>query len=355
MRILKKIKTSFKQKLPFVAYRKPNSENVLSFFQNEDSLCYVDDFTESGFIFAPFDDKEKSILIPSSKSEFIKEKIELSEEILSTLKSENSSVEKENHIRLVKKAILEINKSRFKKVVVSRKEKIELSSLEITQIFKNLLVKYPTAMVSVWYHPKVGLWFGATPETLLKSENNKFETMSLAGTQVFQKDTESSSAQSINPVWKSKELEEQQLVTDFIKTQLNGISSSLKIEKRETIKTANLLHLRTRISGEILSEKESLKLLIKALHPTPAVCGLPREAAKQFILNNENYNRKFYTGFLGELNIDEKSELFVNLRCMEISNKTANIYVGGGITKDSNPEKEWSETVAKSNTMKQVL
>ncbi len=101
--------------------------------------------------------------------------------------------------------------------------------------------------------------------------------------------------------------------------------------------------------------------MIKKLHPTPAVCGLPKEAAKQFILENESYHRKFYTGFLGELNIDfktfkkEYSDLFVNLRCMDIENNAATLYVGCGITKDSIPEMEFMETVNKSMTIRKVV
>ena len=107
------------------------------------------------------------------------------------------------------------------------------------------------------------------------------------------------------------------------------------------------------------ANENGLYSLVDLLHPTPAVCGLPKEAAKQFILENENYNRSYYTGFLGELNMGlqnkNDSHLFVNLRCMEIEKNEAYIYVGGGITKESNPEEEWEETVAKSNIMLKVL
>ena len=101
--------------------------------------------------------------------------------------------------------------------------------------------------------------------------------------------------------------------------------------------------------------------MIRILHPTPAVCGFSREIAREFIIENENYNRSFYTGFLGELNLQnfnkdkKKSALFVNLRCMKIENNKVSIFVGGGITKGSNAEKEWQETVFKSKTMKYVL
>jgi isochorismate synthase len=119
------------------------------------------------------------------------------------------------------------------------------------------------------------------------------------------------------------------------------------------------LHLKTDVIGS-LNENHNLKNIIQILHPTPAVCGFPKESAKKFIHENENYNREFYAGFLGELNKDfgtdeNKTDLFVNLRCMKIEANTINFYAGGGITKDSIPEKEWEETVNKTNTMKSCI
>jgi len=137
--------------------------------------------------------------------------------------------------------------------------------------------------------------------------------------------------------------------------KLSRFSNNLRQSNTETVKAGSLVHLRTQIKGDI--EKEGLRSLVNLLHPTPAVCGMPKEKAKQFILENENYNRSYYTGYLGELNMTENknSHLFVNLRCMEIKNNIAEIYIGGGITKESNPEKEWEETVAKSNIMLKAL
>src|SRR5690606_16197073 len=120
----------------------------------------------------------------------------------------------------------------------------------------------------------------------------------------------------------------------------------------------------------------NLKNLIAALHPTPAVCGLPKIEAREFILKNENYDREFYTGFLGEINMPQevrrssnrrnqenqayssivpKTSLFVNLRCMKLTEDSVEIFVGGGITKESIPEAEWEETQNKAGTMKAVL
>jgi isochorismate synthase len=352
LKIFNKITNSYKNKTPFVAYRKPNGDTISGLFMNDESLFYVDDFSEKGFVFAPFDNQQKAILFPKETSEFILEALFF--DTIDFKESEFSVNEKskEHHIKLVDKTIEEIIKNDLKKVVISRKEALEITDFDLIKIYKKLLQSYKNAFVYVWFHPKVGLWLGATPETLLNIEKNIFKTMSLAGTQVY-KNTQ-------NVAWKSKELEEQQLVTDFIENQLTGISSNLKIDKKETIKAGNLLHLCTKVTGE-LNENSTLKTLIRALHPTPAVCGLPRENAKKFILENEQYNRSFYTGFLGELNFQKNkiapksSSLFVNLRCMNIIENNVSIFVGGGITKDSNAKKEWEETVSKSKVMKRVL
>lgn len=358
--IFDKILNSYKRKLPFAVYRKPNTDVISGFFQQNDTLFCTENYTESGFVFAPFDDKNDAILIPENQSEFLEEKVQFSTNSHNTIDFVNDETSKEYHIDLVKKAIENIQNNQFEKVVVSRKESIQLKNVNLLKTYQKLLQKYTNAFVYVWYHPKVGLWLGATPETLLNISDNSFETMSLAGTQIYQ-GTE-------NVVWKHKEIQEQQLVTAFIKKQLSTITSALKIDKTETVKAGNLLHLKTKVSGKLKTQNSKLKTLIKALHPTPAVCGLPREITKAFILKNENYERAFYTGFLGELNVGStkyevqstkcevrSSLLFVNLRCMKIENNTAQIYVGGGITKNSNAEKEWEETVAKSKVMKSVF
>ena len=133
-----------------------------------------------------------------------------------------------------------------------------------------------------------------------------------------------------------------------------------------SVKAGSMWHIKTDISGTLNSGFGLLKV-IQLLHPTPAVCGFPKEVTKEFILKNENYNRTFYTGFLGELNIANKTDLFVNLRCMEIevSSATADksklamtkayLFMVCGITKESIPEKEWEESVHKSTTMRKVL
>ncbi|MFV8340949.1 chorismate-binding protein [Flavobacterium sp. XS2P39] len=348
--ILDKAKNQFTQNLPFVLYCKPNSDIVIGLFQHDDTLFSVHDFSEKGFVFASFDGT-KTYLIPENKCEIasaIWEKKEFT--VPENQFVDSDQADKENFEIIVAKGIQAIENNELEKVVVSRKETVDLVNFDFGAAFENLAHLYPSTFVYCFYHPKIGIWLGATPEQLLKSNKNIFETIALAGTQ---KDKG-----AIEIVWEKKEKEEQQFVTDYIVNKLQNAASEILVSKPYSIKAGSVWHIKTDISG-VLNPDFSLQQVIGLLHPTPAVCGLSKEKSKAFILENENYDRSFYTGFLGELNcsfaMDGSSDLFVNLRCMQIEDSHAVLYMGCGITKDSIPEKEWNESVNKSMTMKRVL
>jgi len=364
------IENQFNANLPFAAYRKPNENSIKALIQNTEDLIYTKDFTEKGFVFSPFDNRENSVLMPLELSEtmstpcLVLEEREVSKNEVPVIHNSD----KEFHINLVKSGVEAIQDHQFKKVVLSRSEHVPLSESNPFSIFKNLLENYASAFVYFWYHPKVGVWLGATPETLVKIEGQRFSIMALAGTQNYKG--------NLNVTWENKELQEQQYVTDFILDSIKDTIDNIKTSAVETVKAGNLLHLKTKIWGVLRPNAISLKDLLYSLHPTPAVCGLPKLEAKEFILKEENYNREFYTGFLGELNLEttlaprsgkrnienrayattkNSTQLYVNLRCMQLKENKAIVYVGGGITECSNPESEWDETVSKSLVIKKVL
>lgn len=384
------IKKQYHDKLPFVAYRKPHTSELKAMLQGDDTLHSITDFNESGFVFAPFDSREDALLIPLDHSKVISAAYDENKFAVDAVKFHkmtsqtmhpNQQADKRSHIKRVKDGIEAIENDCFSKVVLSRREILENVEISPIIIFKRLLHRYPTTFVYIWYHPKIGLWLGATPETLLCVSGSQLKTMALAGTQSFEG--------SIDVVWKEKEKEEQQIVTDFIVESLESVRSlystgvisqhsnqGIKVSSPKTVRAGNLLHLQTEISMQLDPKNRNLKPILDALHPTPAVCGFPKEKAKAFIIENEGYDREFYAGFLGELHLKETisrntnrrnvennayrvqksvSELFVNLRCMQIKNQNIFIYVGGGITKDSDAEAEWEETIHKSKIIKSVL
>ncbi|WP_445716835.1 isochorismate synthase [Flavobacterium sp.] len=339
MQVFEEINTFLSAQNPFVCYVKPN-ENIWNLLvqQNDEIIEFSG---QAGFVFMPFYEG-KQVVIPFEGNTFLQGNLENIEK----KKSENftsESNQKEAFENLVSKGVTAIQQGEFDKVVLSRKIEIN-ERISIVATLQNLISTYPTAFRYLFFHPKVGLWMGATPEQLIKINQNQFETVALAGTQLY----------SENVIWTTKEIEEQQFVTDYIVSKVKNKVNSLIVYDAKTVKAGSLAHLKSFISGEITADFQANDL-IKALHPTPAVCGLPKEKAIDFILKNEWYNRKYYSGFLGEYNKGNQTDLFVNLRCLEVENDVLTIYVGCGITKDSNPEKEFIETENKSMTMRNVL
>ena len=339
------------QNLPFVIYSKPDSNSIFAFLQQNDKLYSVSDYSEKGFVFASFDEKQL-ILIPEKQSKIISAKqTEVSFDAVEIEDVNLDFTAKKQYENLVLKGIEAIQNDEFKKVVLSRFELVDLVDFDFITTFQRLIHLYPTTFTYCFFHPKIGLWMGATPEQLLKAKGSAFETTALAGTQKANLETEIR--------WEQKEKEEQQYVTDFIIKRLKEVANSVVVTEPYSIKAGSIWHIKTDISG-VLNENSTLAEVIDTLHPTPAVCGLPKKKAKAFILENENYDRTFYTGFLGELNssfADDSisSDLFVNLRSMQIQENKAILYMGCGITKESIPEKEWEESVNKSMTIKRVL
>lgn len=356
----------FEEDLPFVIYRKPGATTIYGFFQEDQTLHAAGDLSQSGFVFAPFDVLESAVLIPGEYPQELY--LEKAADIAASTSNLTPFLEgKAQHVRLVQKGIDTIRNTGMKKVVLSRKQNLSTDK-STEELLLQLLQEYPDAFVYCWYHPKIGLWVGATPETLVSIDNRQLKTMSLAGTQSY--------VNSEDVQWGAKEVEEQEMVTQTIVSHLEPLLTTLRISEVQTYQAGSLLHLKTDISGAVDLTAVSVKNIVEALHPTPAVCGLPKAQAKAFILENEGYDREYYTGFLGELNIKaaktrarnrrnvenlaytsitKNTHLFVNLRCMQLRENTAYVYVGGGVTAASDPNAEWQETVNKLATMGKVL
>ncbi|NJB83812.1 chorismate-binding protein [Wenyingzhuangia aestuarii] len=345
MNLLEQINKAEQEGIPFAAYKNPNENSLTLILQHTDDLFVFDDFTASGYVFAPFDSKEDAYILKPDR--VYKESLASLELISDTdIDVRTDDVAKNSHMTKVAEAVASIQSTDLSKIVISRKEELSVPNFDTITVFEKLLNTYANAYVYIWYHPRVGKWMGATPETLLKVEQGVFKTMSLAGTQAFKGD--------LNPTWGAKELEEQQMVSDFIKSSLETKVDDLQFSEVKTVKAGTLLHLKTNVSGRLKQAKD-VEVLVHLLHPTPAVCGLPKNDSKSYILKNEGYHRSFYTGYLGVLNMFKQTSLFVNLRCFSVNKETVSLYVGGGITSNSHPEKEWLETVAKSKTIKRVL
>ncbi len=340
-----------------------------------DGVRPVDDVvlekSETGFIFAPFDPTKAKLFFKASVIYTFKDgrlQTGPEEPPLPTGLRKHSSDETSspvpyhagqfqtksglaNYKKLVANCIERIGIGDFEKIVPSRpKEVILPDAFDVWKAFQKLAQAYPTCMISLVSSEETGTWLGATPE-LLASVDDKmwFRTVALAGTQ------KSKPGQNIKSVaWTEKEIEEQALVSRYI------ISCFKKIRLREyeehgprTVSAGRLLHLRTDYKVDMTATNfpQLGTVMLQLLHPTSAVCGMPLAQSREFLLTHEGYDREFYTGFLGPLGVNGESHVYVNLRCMQLTDKKAILYAGAGVTIDSDPDQEWEETEMKLDTL----
>ncbi len=329
-----KLERLIQQKKPFVLFRKPNQIKV-ELWENQGKTTrrkFSCNSFDNSTIIEFNDDEVVEILIDDLP------KIDL----LLPVSTQNEEISYNDYINLIEKTVDELkSNSDTQKIVISRIKELDKENINLSETFKNLHQYYPNAYVYLRYDVEEGCWIGASPELLLKEENQLIQTVSLAGTKAKEDD------------WTDKEYHEQQVVTNYITTTLARFTNYVDVDGPFSVNAGFFEHLKSFISAQ-LTDKNKLYDVLKALHPTPAVGGMPKDLAKDFILTNEGYNRSFYAGFMG-YETENESEFFVNLRCAKIYQNKVKLYVGGGIMPDSIPENEWKETELKSKTIGELL
>ncbi len=259
------------------------------------------------------------------------------------------------YLELVESSMEVIESGAIEKIVPSKFRDVDLpENFDLLKTFYSLCEKHPNAFVSLVSSPEVGTWLGASPELLVSIDSeDKFKTIALAGTLPF---ADGMNLKSV--AWTQKEIEEQALVSRYI------INCFKKIRVREyaehgprTVIAGSLLHLRTdyEVNMKEVNFPQLGSVMLKLLHPTSAVCGMPLEPALDFLQKNEGYDREFYSGYLGPVNFEGESKLFVNLRCFQLFEKSARIYAGAGVTADSDPSNETEEVEMKIQTLNQII
>ena len=328
-----KLKTAINSNLHFALFRKPNESEVILFVQDDSSAS-------KRFLFHSFDSKIEKVISDENPHKISVDEFDFNFELNLKNSPNFKPLRQQEYQDLIQKTIDAIQSDSVRKVVMSRLKVVENSDFNVLKSYKNLVNQHPSALVFLWHNPTQETWMGATPELLLSQEGREVKTVSLASTKLPENE------------WSAKEYDEQQIVTDFI---LNCFSDVQNVEVKgpKTVQAGKFQHLKSYISGEIPSNY-SMKNLLRKLHPTPALCGMPKKEAFDYIVENEGYSRQFYSGYIGIEN-PEKKEYFVNLRSAQIFKDTIWIYVGGGITADSHPEKEWKETELKSGTILNAL
>lgn len=307
-------------------------------------LTVTEQRAENAVQFVSFDENQH-ISFEGKTAEISKKELLSHEKFSDGIQDEVDAFEEEQHadyINNIQEIVQFVKDENLKKMVYSRIKLLDFSDsnqqakISLTKTFLNLCESYPNAFV--YFFQKESAWMGAFSELLGKfnKKTGEFQTMSLAGTLPVEEN------------WTEKEIEEQKPVSEYIKNILVKFSGSVETSETYDHISGNIKHLRTDFRAKISEEK--VEQLISELHPTPAVCGIPKEFCKEAILKFEKYDRKLYAGYI-RIETDDEILFFVNLRCAEFYKNCAFVYVGGGITALSDPEKEWRETELKAQAI----
>lgn len=358
---------ALENRIAFVTYKLPELEEVTTLVQWKTEPIALANLMElegkSGFVFAPFNiESHHPIRLIEPDLIFKGDDIDKSffssyNEDLARVKSNTTNIgnyqnetPREFYLTKVDEFRNKINPGRLDKLVLSRISiESKPTSFNPSILLQELQRSYPDAFVFMIHIADTGLWIGASPEPLLEIKDNVVSTVSLAGTRLY-------NGQSIDREWGPKELEEQEIVTRYIDSILEKFKVKQYTKQGPQTKLAGAVeHLLTRFTFSLDALQGKIVELIDAIHPTPSVCGLPKDEALEIILNSEEHDREYYTGFLGTFNIEKQYALFVNLRCMRVGVDQLIYFLGAGITAGSDPEKEWEETNSKKRTLMSIV
>ncbi len=341
-------------KLPFAIYRAPGEKHLSILVQNSGNVYTTTDIDDlngkSGFVIAPFCcNKNTPICI-------------ISPDVCETINMDNISSQRSEEVKEQSRISYENNyQKRFalfsEALCVGEFEKLVLSSkfsglgnstsIDVEKSFFEACKRYQYSYVYLFYTSATGLWMGSTPEILLSNVGGEWLTVALAGTQSLLKG-------ELPQSWDLKNKTEQNVVSDYIRLLLQEEGISPKESKPYSVKAGKLSHIRTDFRFT-MTDTSRLGSLLKRLHPTPAVCGMPKDKAYRFILDHEGYDRKYYSGFIGMINPSGITDLYVNLRCVCLSEEKLALYAGGGLLASSVMQDEWNEIEKKMHTMQDIL
>lgn len=339
-----------------ILFRLPEDKVVHELFCGK-QVTQLGTYTEignvPGYVFSPFSPSSQSPILlfrPEEEKAWILPKRFSARHIDYT---DTAEQERTAYQRAFAKCMKQLEDNRVRKIVLSRRLTLHLDSIIDEEDRKNLFIaacnNYPHAFIALIETKKWGIWLIATPELLLEEKNGSLHTMALAATMSVEE-----GGHLLPEAWSQKNQAEQAMVADYIEEKLTQLHLPHSRSAVYLKQAAHLVHLCTDFTAPLPSSN-LLGNIIEALHPTPAVCGLPTDQASCLLSEIEDHDRKYYAGFSGPVLSDAGTHLFVTLRCMSLHENTATLYAGGGLLRSSDIETEWIETHRKMKTMLHLL
>lgn len=252
--------------------------------------------------------------------------------------------------------------SALEKIVVARSERFFYNGfVDPVRLYERIAALYPRSHSYFVEHLETpGVYtMGASPELFLKKTGDRVSMTPLAGTVVRdQRISEAADkARARGELFTDKYLGEHRHLIDFMVKGLAPLCSDLEYpDEPELVPAPCLWHLGTPITGRLLDPDAGIAELVAALHPSPAVCGVPQEDARELIAGYE-HARAYYGGLVGWLDSQGDCEFYMALRGFELDSQRSHLTLraGGGVVAQSRIDTEFAETSAKLATMRRVL
>ena len=207
-----------------------------------------------------------------------------------------------------------------------------------------------------YFEPEEGCaLLGAAPETVTTLSGGQFHATAVAGTVACGETAREQRQLAEQLLASEKEGVEQRIALEDMVARLGPLAEKIRAQPEPHVLTlARLQHLETEIRAR-LSEGTSALTVLEALHPTPAVCGLPRDTALEFLEEHEPFDRGWYAGPVGWFDLDGNGVFVPALRCAVVRDLMWRLFAGAGIVEGSDPGLEWDETSIKFEPMLRAL
>lgn len=346
--------------MSFVYFRLPNTTQIVHNKLNDEpeELATAAELNgRSGFVIAPFapSDHKPILLVPTQwetiEPSILETLVSASDntQMSASLNCSDNNAERKQYNADFNRFHAELKAERFAKIVLARSSRLTASAhISALTLFARACQRYPRMFIALYSTKRSGTWLVATPETLIGGHCGQMHTMALAGTM-----------RPGTGEWSEKNKREQKYVETYITECVKQFADDITVEGPYTTYAADLQHLRSDIHFS-MNDVSLIGNVVDALHPTPAVCGIPKDETRRFIIDNESQQRGYYSGFAGPFNPDGDTHLFVTLRCMHIESEAEDsavyrLFAGGGLLADSTEQDEWNETEAKMNTIRKLF
>jgi isochorismate synthase len=257
----------------------------------------------------------------------------------------------------VAEALSRIRAGELEKVVLTRALVAANPGIDLATLLAELRRRDPECHLFAVYADEDGAFVGATPETLLRREGDRVVSLPHAGTAARWPDDPGRDRAAAEALVRSaKNQHEHAAVVEAVADTLAPHCTELRVETEpHLVATATVWHLATAVRGRLRPSAPSALALAAALHPTPAVCGTPADAAGALIAHLEPASRGLYSGLVGWVDSRGDGEWAVSLRCALITRALVRIHAGAGIVAESRADLEVAETEIKFRTMVDAL